>query len=162
MLQSNSLLGERSSDAVPCSLQAASDAAVGRSLAGTAAALRSRRVGFVGKVASTAAADVVDGSLVLHHLALALELLVEAEDGSLLRVVHVASTAAAGGIVWSGVCGGWVHCALESGARGWASGISASCDRLGVDVGDVAGSSTARVDVVGGGDGRMGLSDAVG
>jgi len=160
-----SLFGEGRSHTAPCALQASSYAAMARrGLARGTATLRPRRVRLVCKVPRAAAANVVDGSLVFHHLALALELLVEAEDGPFLGVVHVAGAAAAGCVVrgCAVVGGGGADGALEGSDGGRAGCVGARGQALGVDVGDVADSTTAGVHVVGGGDGGMRLSDAVG
>jgi hypothetical protein len=91
---------------------------------------------------------------VLHHAALALKLLVEGEDGPLSLVVHVADTPTACGIAAVvGVGEGSARC----GPRCCCGGGHA----LGVDVCYVACSAAASVDVVAGGDGGVGLSDAV-
>jgi len=119
---------------------------------------------------------MVDGGLVLHHLALALQLLVEAEHGPFARVVHVAGAAAAGGVVRRRR--GWCGCGAGAGAvvvvfvgdggvqrvvRGWVGcdGGGSGRDRLGVDVGDVASSAAAGVDVVARGHGGPGFGDVV-
>jgi hypothetical protein len=113
-----------------------------------------------GKVSGAAAADVVDGSLMLHHAALALELLVEAEDGPLFAGggVHVSGTAAARGVV----VGASVVVSAERGAAGWTSGIFARGDGSWINVRNVASAAPSCVDVVGDGDGWVWLSDAVG
>lgn len=112
-------------------------------------------VHLVDEVAGAAAADVVDGRLVLHHPALALQLLVEAEDGALALLVEVAGATAAGEEV--GV-GRW---SLQLDARCWASGVGAGGGLLRVDVDVVAGSTSPGVDVVGRGDGWVRLGDLV-
>jgi len=153
------VLGERPPDAVPAGLHAASDRVLGSAggLAGVATLRSASRV-LVGVVSGAAATDVVDWCLMLHHLALAVEFLVEAEDGALLLVVHVACTTTAGCIVGVGVGGAGDS---ELGARGRAGSISACGELAGVDVGDVASTTSARVDVVAGRDRWVRLSDAV-
>jgi len=51
---------------------------------------------LIDQISGTAATDVVDWRRVLHQLTLAIELLVEAEDGPFLLAVHVTCAAAAG------------------------------------------------------------------
>ena len=129
------LLGEGRSHTIPCALQAPPYAASARrGLARGTAALRPGRVSLVCEVSGAAAADVVDGGLVLHHLALALELLVEAEDGPLLGVVHVAGAAAAGCVVRGCGGGGGADGAFEDGDGGRAGCVGAGGEALGVDV----------------------------
>jgi len=112
---------------------------------------------LAGIVACATAANVVDGCLVLHHAALALKFLVEAEHWALRAgKVDVAGTAAACSVVGVGLF------RVECGARSWAGGFLCGCYNLGVDVGDVASAATAGVDVVGGRDRWVWLGDAVG
>jgi len=101
-----------------------------------------RRLALVDKVAAAAASDVVHGGLVLHHTSLALEFLVEAENGSLALAVHVASSAATSGEERVGRVGG------DFGARGGAGGSLAGSDVFRIYLGDVASAAAAGVDVV--------------
>jgi len=113
-------------------------------------------VKLVDEVACTATADVVNGSLVLHHLALALELLIEAEDGAFLLAVDIAGTTTACGEVGSG------RVARDLDARGRARGSLAVGESGSINVAYVAGAAATAVDVVGLGDRWVGLSEVVG
>jgi len=126
--------------------------AVGAESRGSRVGSRSPVVDFV---ACTAAADVVDGCGVLHEALLLGELLVEAEDGALLLVVHVASTATAGSEV--GI--GWGSAKLGGGSGTLSVGAGGDVHR--VDSGDVAGSAAAVACIVGRWDGWVWLGDAV-
>jgi len=110
---------------------------------------------LVDEVAGATTTDVVNRSLVLHQLGLALELLIEAEDSALLFAVHVASAATAGCEVTT-----WGWC-LKSYSGCWTGGIRARCDILWVDMGDIASTATARVEVMSSRDGWVRLGDAV-
>jgi len=153
------LLGERSPDAVPGAVDAPPGTA--RVLALNGRRRRSRAVPgsrwspLVNEVAGAATADVVDGSLVLHHAALTGELLVEAEDGALALTVDVAGAATAGGEERVG----WMRSDLRARCRaggGWAWG-----DFLGVHLGDIACTAAARVNVPRPRDGRVRLGDVI-
>jgi len=122
------LLGERTAQTTPRALDTVANSLTANDRAAIGALRGAASHGLVGKVASAATANVVDGSLVLHHASLALEFLVEAEDGTLAGVVHVAGAAPARGVV--GCC----MRAVESGARGGACGIFARGYDFGVDV----------------------------
>lgn len=138
------LVRELTAEAVPCSLHASSDAVlVGLDTRGRAGAVLALGSGLhlVNEVAGTATADVVDGSLLGAEALLLLELLVEAEHGTLLLAVHVASAATARGE--EGV--GGRRSELDAGC--WARGGLAVGDIGGLDAGDVTGAATARVDV---------------
>ena len=111
---------------------------------------------LVDEVACTAATNVVNGSLVLHHLALALELLIEAEDGALLLAVDVAGTTTACGEVGTG------RVARDLDARGRARGSLAVGEGGGINVAHIAGAAATAVDVVGLGDRGVGLSEVIG
>ncbi len=102
------------------------------------------------QVPRAAAADVVDGSDLGVDDALALELLVEGEDGALGGAVDVAGAAAAGGEGARGGVGGG-----QRGERGRARGRGGGCDGRGVDVLEVAGAAAAGVDVACAGDGGV-------
>lgn len=83
------------------------------------------------------------------------QLLVEAEDGALGPLVHVADAAAAGGEIPGGVLG-------EVGVGGGAGGGGGGSDEARVDVFVVAGAAAAGVEVGGGGDGGVGFGDGDG
>jgi len=84
------------------------------------------------------------------------KLLVEAEHGTLLLAVDIASSATACGEV--GV--GWWGSQLDK--RCWARGAAAVGDVRGLDASGITGAATTSVVDVGGGDGRVGLGDVVG
>lgn len=102
------------------------------------------------QVPRPAAADVVDGSDLGVDDALALELLVEGEDGALGGAVDVAGAAAARGEGAPCVVGGG-----QRGERGRARGGGGGRDGRGVDVLEVAGAAAAGVDVACAGDGGV-------
>jgi hypothetical protein len=91
---------------------------------------------LINEVASAAASDVVVRRLLIDHLLLADELLVEAEDGALSLPVDVASAAAASAEV---VAGGW---GSQLGERGWALGVGAAGDVGWVDTDAVSRAAT--------------------
>lgn len=149
---------ERSPKPVPGTLHASSDG-VGGSTGGVAASamLTETASVLVGKVASAATTNMINWGLMLHHLALSLKLFVEAENGTFLREVHVAGTAAAGGVIRACVGTGG-----ESGAGCGTSGIRTGSELGWVDLGDVARTATAGADVVAGGRDRgVRFGDAV-
>lgn len=118
------------------------------------------------EITGSAAADVVDGRHVLIPHALLLELLVEAEDGSLRGVGEVAGAAAAGGEARRGrVRGGRRGAVVGRGCRGGRLARGRRCCRArggdGTPV-DVAGSSATVEGVVGVGVDRGGLDEMVG
>lgn len=143
---------------MPGALKAAADTVlrVGGYGGGSRVLACNSRVHLVNCVAGAATANVVDRSSVLSQALLLGKLLVKAEHGALLLAVDVACTAAAGGKK----CVGWRG--SELGARRWAGGGSTISHILGVDAGDVAGAASSSVDEVGGGNGWVRLSNAVG
>jgi len=152
------LSGQGPAEAVPSALHAVSDGVVAGDVA-TSATLGCPSPVLAGIVAGAATTDVIDWSLVLHHLTLTLELLVEAEDRAFLLVVHVTGTATAGGIIGVGVGGAGDG---ELGARGRAGGIGRRGDLGRVDVLVVTSTATTRVDVMACRQRWVWLRDAVG
>jgi hypothetical protein len=112
------LVRELPAQALPCGLHAAADAVLlalyarGAGSGGGGVLALGSGLHLVDEVAGTAATDVVDGCLLGAEAFLLLEFLVEAKDGT-LRLLHVASTATAGGV--EGVAG-WGR---QLGARSW-------------------------------------------
>lgn len=97
------LVRELPAEALPCVLDAPSyailfalDARGARGGRGGELA-RASGLHLVDKVAGSAAADVVNGSLLRAQTLLLLKLLIEAEDGA-FRLPHVAGTATASGV----------------------------------------------------------------
>lgn len=138
------LVRELTAHAVPRSLNASSNAVLvrlgARCRAGAVLALAAG-LHLIDEVTGTTTADVVDGGLLRAKALLLLELLVEAEHGTLLLAVHVTSAAAARGE--EGV--GRRRSELDTGCR--ARGGLAVGDVGGLDAGDVASTATAGVDV---------------
>jgi len=110
---------------------------------------------LVDEVSSSTPTDVVNWRRVLHQLALAIEFLVEAEDGPFFLAVHVTCATATGGEVDIGWGSG------ELGPRCRSLCVGGSSYVLGIDIGDIAGAAPAGVEDVGCWDGRVWLSDAV-
>lgn len=128
------------SDLVPCRSELGVLAIIAHD--GPARARSPCRICVVVGIASTTAADVIDRGLVLHQLALAFELLVKAEDGALAVLVQVASSTTTGQVVVVG------RSLPELDAGCWALSVCSRRCLLRVDVGVVAGSTSASVDVV--------------
>lgn len=144
-------------DAVPCALNRVPDAgALGGAGRRSRVGALGSGVEFVDQVASTAAANVVDGSGVLTETLLLGEFLVEAEHGAFRFAVHVTGSTAAGGEESIG----WRRSELDEGGR--ARGIGTRGHVLRVDASSIASAATAGIVVVGGGDGWVRLGDVVG
>lgn len=110
---------------------------------------------LVDEIAGSTTADVVDRGCVLSQALLLGQLFIKAEHGALLLAVDVASTATAGG---EESIGRWRR---ERKERGRTGGSGTGSRGLGVDAGDVASSSPARVVDVGGRNGGVRLGDLV-
>jgi len=124
------MLAEGSAQTVPRSLNRVRSSGAGVGNGAGVAAIRVATTVVESVVACAAAADVIDGCLVLHHLALAFELFVKGEDGSLARVVHVASTTTAVG-EGSSAAGGGGAAVSRVLSDGWSDG----CHCVGFGVG---------------------------